>query len=226
MDSRYDYNSQMNNLQIDDNYLDEDPKQDYNSNYNPSQRIGNDSTKISYKSPTLHYNYKPSNTGSTSGKFIDNNNQSTGFSTSTNRAKSKNKTFISNNNYSSNNIYTSSNTNARTPKTPKSLTNMKSFLSKNMSETGSSFTFQENVKNLETMINEIKSYGFDRIKTEIDDKLIYKKNLENNVNSLENSLKIIKNHSKHNGTSNIKLVKENDRLLFTGDVRLINLFIF
>lgn len=218
MSNQYgDYNTiQMNNLNLEDNYLNEDAKQDYNSNYNPSNRITSDSTKVSYRSPKLHYTYKNATSGSTTGKFIE--NQTTGGSYSTNKIASKNKSFTSSNFNSINN-----NNNQKTPKTPKSLTgmkSMKSLLSKNSNETGISFTFDQNVKQLETMIHDIKSYGFDRIKTELDDKLLYKRNLENNVNTLENSLKIIKGHNKHNGNSNSRLIKENDSLLFKGDVKI------
>lgn len=67
------------------------------------------------------------------------------------------------------------------------------------------------------MISEIKFNGFDKIKSEQDEKLKYRKHLENNVNSLENSLKIIRSYSKNQGSNNSKLIKENDRLLLTGE---------
>jgi hypothetical protein len=69
------------------------------------------------------------------------------------------------------------------------------------------------------MISEIKLNGFDRIKQELEEKMTYKAYLENNVSSLENSLRILKTHFKHCGNLNNKLLKENDILYQTGDVR-------
>ncbi len=68
------------------------------------------------------------------------------------------------------------------------------------------------------MISEIRFNGFDRIKEEQDQKMKYIKTLQNKVNTLENSLKIIKNHSKHHTDKNVKLIKENDRLMYIGGV--------
>ena len=71
------------------------------------------------------------------------------------------------------------------------------------------------------MISEIKSNGFNRIRQEIEDKSQEQKILQYNVNSLENSLKIIKSHFKHCGHESDSMLKENDKLIIMGDVILI-----
>ena len=68
------------------------------------------------------------------------------------------------------------------------------------------------------MINVLRYNGFEKIKEEQEEKVIEMRNLDNTVNTLENSLKIIKNHFKQNEDSNTKLIKENLRLLNLGDV--------
>jgi hypothetical protein len=68
------------------------------------------------------------------------------------------------------------------------------------------------------MISVIKSNGFDRIKSDLEEKTKMRQIVQNNVDSLENTLKILKTHNKQSGNENTKLIKENDRLLLTGDV--------
>jgi hypothetical protein len=74
------------------------------------------------------------------------------------------------------------------------------------------------VRQLELMINDIKLNGFNRIKAEVEEKMKIRNILENNVNSLENTLKILKSHNKSSDVSNSKLLKENDLLMSTGEV--------
>jgi hypothetical protein len=71
------------------------------------------------------------------------------------------------------------------------------------------------------MISEIKLRGFDRIRQEIEDKTQEIKFLQNNVSSLENSLRIVKNHTKNCGQNNEVLLKENDKLMIVGGVILL-----
>ncbi len=68
------------------------------------------------------------------------------------------------------------------------------------------------VKSLESMINEIRYNGFDKIKDEQDEKARHIKELESNNNILQNSLKIIRHHHKSHNDTNIRLIKETDRL--------------
>jgi hypothetical protein len=69
------------------------------------------------------------------------------------------------------------------------------------------------------MICDIKFNGFIRIKAEIDERAKELRIVQGNVNSLENTLKILKSHNKQSGVENNKLIKENDKLLSTGDVK-------
>jgi hypothetical protein len=68
------------------------------------------------------------------------------------------------------------------------------------------------------MIYEIRLNGFERIKAEIDEKQIIKKTLENNVASLENTIKLTKNSNKTNYTEFKNLIRETDTMTFIGDV--------
>ena len=68
------------------------------------------------------------------------------------------------------------------------------------------------------MITDIKLNGFNRIKAEVEEKIKIRSLLENDVNSLENSLKILKSHSKSSDVNNSKLIKENEMLYYTGEV--------
>jgi hypothetical protein len=68
------------------------------------------------------------------------------------------------------------------------------------------------------MITDIKLNGFNRIKAEVEEKIKIRSLLENDVNSLENSLKILKSHGKSSDVNNSKLIKENEMLYYTGEV--------
>jgi len=74
------------------------------------------------------------------------------------------------------------------------------------------------------MITEIKYSCYDRLKDEQEQKVKLVKHLDNNVNTLKNSLKIIKNHSKHFNDRNIRLIKEIDR--FSGIENVLEIKIF
>jgi hypothetical protein len=68
------------------------------------------------------------------------------------------------------------------------------------------------------MITDIKLNGFNRIKAEVEEKIKIRSLLENDVNSLENSLKILKSHEKSSDVYNSKLINENEILYYTGEV--------
>jgi len=68
------------------------------------------------------------------------------------------------------------------------------------------------------MIYEIRLNGFERIKAEIEEKQLIKKTLENNVASLENTIKLTKNSNKTNYTEFKNLIRETDTMTFIGDV--------
>jgi hypothetical protein len=76
------------------------------------------------------------------------------------------------------------------------------------------------VKILESWIKDIKVNGFDKSRKLIDERELLRKNLENNVNTLKNALKLGKEQLKQYGNNNTKLMDEKDRLLTFGDVRI------
>jgi len=115
-----------------------------------------------------------------------------------------------------------------------SFTQNRNYSAKNISRISSASQFQDNgkiiievyieinflflVRQLEVMINDIKLNGFNRIKAEVEEKMKIRNILENNVNSLENTLKILRSHNKCSDVSSSKLLKEKDVLMLTGEV--------
>jgi hypothetical protein len=77
------------------------------------------------------------------------------------------------------------------------------------------------VRQLESLILEIKSEGFDKIKEEINNKLNEKKTLEKNVETLTNSLKINNHHFNDLGALSTKLSQQNLLLMNCGEVCII-----
>jgi hypothetical protein len=153
-----------------------------------STRFTNESTKASHKSPQ---------TLSTSNKSP----QNIGYVLSEGSKKSETPSL-------SLNMF-------RTNEEMKALSNMTDSVS-SFTDNGKSFLII--VKVLESMISEIKLKGFNRIRQEIEDKTQDAKILQNNVSSLENSLRIVRNHTKNCGQSNDILLKENDKMMIAGDV--------
>lgn len=64
------------------------------------------------------------------------------------------------------------------------------------------------------------------MKVEFDEKMKEKTILENNVETLKNTLRIARSQGKYFGTHNTRLLNENDRLISTGSVRyyIVNIF--
>jgi hypothetical protein len=70
------------------------------------------------------------------------------------------------------------------------------------------------------MIYDIRLNGFDRIRLEIEEKMRLKKEIENNISSLENTLKLTRNSSKMNITEYKNLIREIDTMTLLGDVKI------
>jgi hypothetical protein len=70
------------------------------------------------------------------------------------------------------------------------------------------------------MIYDIRLNGFDRIRLEIEEKMRLKKEIENNISSLENTLKHTRNSSKMNITEYKNLIREIDTMTLLGDVKI------
>jgi hypothetical protein len=61
------------------------------------------------------------------------------------------------------------------------------------------------------MINEIKMRGFEKIKKEIEDKELIKKNLELNIDKLQKRLNLVNAQAKNFGTHNTKYEEETNQ---------------
>jgi hypothetical protein len=75
------------------------------------------------------------------------------------------------------------------------------------------------VRHLESLISEIKTNAFDKVKNEVDGRNKIKFVLANNVDVLQNTLNVVKSQKKLYGNANTKLLNENDRLMTSGEVK-------
>jgi hypothetical protein len=85
-------------------------------------------------------------------------------------------------------------------------------------------SFDENVKSLEMMINEIKMRGFEKVRREVDDKQRIIKHLQLSVDSLQRKVNFVNSQKKHFGTKNSKF--ETDMNMYRGISERCNRDIF
>lgn len=77
------------------------------------------------------------------------------------------------------------------------------------------------VKTLETLINEIKYYGFNRTKLEINDKLKIKQEIEASIDSLQKKKTNLYIESKQLNTNHSKIVNETHVFQSKSEVKFV-----
>lgn len=76
---------------------------------------------------------------------------------------------------------------------------------------------------METLISEIKQYGFNKTKQEINDKIKIKQEIEANIEALQKKKTVLFMESKQLTSNNSKIVNETHVFMNKGEVLDINL---